>query len=374
MDEILASIRRIIEGRDEPELAPLPARKSELKAVEALASAADPARAEGQAETVSHRAEAAVPSTGPALASLAEHAVSEAPALKPPLVDTAPIVAPEARSVPAGAEVPPARPLVPKAVNDEGTTPFAGSKTSAVEREVASQMEELATLSVARMRAASLEDAVRGFRRNGRGDERGIAPDEAPIERAANAFVDEFDETAFANELLANAGLLPEYHDQPASVAPAEAVKLRLAYPQSPAEEVEAETSLPFAIDAATLDRVETSADAADTHAIADEATEAPSPSLATAPEAATSPDAADMATQGMLVSLISGNAESKINSSFTELATVLRDEQRQRMDETVRDMLQPMLSDWLEDNLPLIVERLVREEIERVARGPRRA
>ena len=39
-----------------------------------------------------------------------------------------------------------------------------------------------------------------------------------------------------------------------------------------------------------------------------------------------------------------------------------------------VREMLRPMLSDWLEDNLPSIVERMVREEIERVARGPRRA
>jgi cell pole-organizing protein PopZ len=35
--------------------------------------------------------------------------------------------------------------------------------------------------------------------------------------------------------------------------------------------------------------------------------------------------------------------------------------------------MLRPMLSDWLDDNLPKLVERLVREEIERVARGPRR-
>ncbi|MBZ9917266.1 DUF2497 domain-containing protein, partial [Mesorhizobium sp. BR1-1-7] len=29
-----------------------------------------------------------------------------------------------------------------------------------------------------------------------------------------------------------------------------------------------------------------------------------------------------------------------------------------------------PMLQDWLDNNLPTLVERLVREEIERVARG----
>jgi cell pole-organizing protein PopZ len=32
--------------------------------------------------------------------------------------------------------------------------------------------------------------------------------------------------------------------------------------------------------------------------------------------------------------------------------------------------MLRPMLKTWLDDNLPLIVERLVTAEIERVARG----
>jgi uncharacterized protein len=34
------------------------------------------------------------------------------------------------------------------------------------------------------------------------------------------------------------------------------------------------------------------------------------------------------------------------------------------------REMLRPMLKTWLDDNLPLIVERLVTAEIERVARG----
>jgi hypothetical protein len=37
-----------------------------------------------------------------------------------------------------------------------------------------------------------------------------------------------------------------------------------------------------------------------------------------------------------------------------------------------VREMLKPMLKAWLDDNLPILVERLVRTEIERVARGGR--
>jgi cell pole-organizing protein PopZ len=34
-----------------------------------------------------------------------------------------------------------------------------------------------------------------------------------------------------------------------------------------------------------------------------------------------------------------------------------------------MKEMLRPMLKAWLDDNLPPLVERLVREEIERVAR-----
>jgi len=35
-----------------------------------------------------------------------------------------------------------------------------------------------------------------------------------------------------------------------------------------------------------------------------------------------------------------------------------------------VREMLAPLLKTWLDDNLPRLVERLVRTEIERVSRG----
>ena len=41
-------------------------------------------------------------------------------------------------------------------------------------------------------------------------------------------------------------------------------------------------------------------------------------------------------------------------------------------MEAMARELLRPMLKEWLDDNLPTIVERLVRAEIERVARCPR--
>ena len=42
------------------------------------------------------------------------------------------------------------------------------------------------------------------------------------------------------------------------------------------------------------------------------------------------------------------------------------------KLDEVVEEILRPMLKTWLDSNLPQMVERMVREEIERVARGRR--
>jgi cell pole-organizing protein PopZ len=39
-------------------------------------------------------------------------------------------------------------------------------------------------------------------------------------------------------------------------------------------------------------------------------------------------------------------------------------------LEDLVKEMLQPLLKSWLDDNLPGLVERLVRAEIERVSRG----
>ena len=39
-------------------------------------------------------------------------------------------------------------------------------------------------------------------------------------------------------------------------------------------------------------------------------------------------------------------------------------------LEDLVREMLRPMLKSWLDDNLPSLVERIVKAEIERVSRG----
>ncbi len=69
---------------------------------------------------------------------------------------------------------------------------------------------------------------------------------------------------------------------------------------------------------------------------------------------------------------LISPAAGSSVSSAFNALATTMILQNQGMVEEATREMLRPMLKQWLDDNLPVIVERLVRQEIERVARGGR--
>jgi cell pole-organizing protein PopZ len=69
---------------------------------------------------------------------------------------------------------------------------------------------------------------------------------------------------------------------------------------------------------------------------------------------------------------LLSASANASIASSFQSLAQTMLFKDKGVLEDMARDMLRPMLKQWLDDNLPTMVERLVRAEIERVARGGR--
>nr|WP_298098921.1 DUF2497 domain-containing protein [uncultured Shinella sp.] len=73
------------------------------------------------------------------------------------------------------------------------------------------------------------------------------------------------------------------------------------------------------------------------------------------------------------IAALVSPAVSERVAQSFGALAEAVDAGPRRSFDEIAEDMLRPMLQEWLDDNLPTLVERLVREEIERVARGPRR-
>jgi len=67
---------------------------------------------------------------------------------------------------------------------------------------------------------------------------------------------------------------------------------------------------------------------------------------------------------------LLSAAASEAAALSFGALSANLEVRSGELADSMVREMLRPMLKQWLDENLPPIVERLVRAEIERVARG----
>lgn len=76
---------------------------------------------------------------------------------------------------------------------------------------------------------------------------------------------------------------------------------------------------------------------------------------------------AAGEAEAGRLVSTATSAA---VDSAFNALAQTVLVHNACTLEDLVREMLRPMLKVWLDDNLPGLVERLVRAEIERVSRG----
>jgi cell pole-organizing protein PopZ len=67
---------------------------------------------------------------------------------------------------------------------------------------------------------------------------------------------------------------------------------------------------------------------------------------------------------------LISAATGAAVDSAFNTLAQTVLVQNGRTLEDLVREMLRPMLKTWLDDNLPSMVERLVRAEIERVSRG----
>ncbi|MCR9134813.1 MAG: DUF2497 domain-containing protein [Alphaproteobacteria bacterium] len=67
---------------------------------------------------------------------------------------------------------------------------------------------------------------------------------------------------------------------------------------------------------------------------------------------------------------LISPAVGARVAASFGNLSQAVTSGPARSFDDIAEDMLRPMLQQWMDDNLPTLVERLVREEIERVARG----
>jgi cell pole-organizing protein PopZ len=69
---------------------------------------------------------------------------------------------------------------------------------------------------------------------------------------------------------------------------------------------------------------------------------------------------------------LLSPEKGAAVSGAFSALAHTMLEQNSRTLEDVVTEMLQPMLRSWLDDNLPSLVERMVKEEIERVSRGRR--
>ena len=67
---------------------------------------------------------------------------------------------------------------------------------------------------------------------------------------------------------------------------------------------------------------------------------------------------------------LISQAAEGMVSSAFSNLGLAVLNRNARTIEDLVQEMLRPMLKAWLDQNLPPMVDRMVRAEIERVTRG----
>jgi cell pole-organizing protein PopZ len=87
---------------------------------------------------------------------------------------------------------------------------------------------------------------------------------------------------------------------------------------------------------------------------------------MAEPPRAPAPPPAADPNERPLL----SNSTSAAVDSAFNTLAQTVLVQNARTLEDLVREMLRPLLKSWLDDNLPGMVERIVRAEIERVSRG----
>jgi cell pole-organizing protein PopZ len=95
-------------------------------------------------------------------------------------------------------------------------------------------------------------------------------------------------------------------------------------------------------------------------------------PPVAAAPAPAPAPVRRPADNRSAEDRLLSANSTAAVSAAFNSLAATVLSENARTLEDLVKDMMRPMLKDWLDENLPGLVERIVRSEIERVARGGR--
>jgi uncharacterized protein len=81
-------------------------------------------------------------------------------------------------------------------------------------------------------------------------------------------------------------------------------------------------------------------------------------------------PDARENEITAKPMPLVSESVSRSVSSALSGLSGLMTENYGRDIEGVAEEMLRPMLQDWLDNNLPSLVERLVRAEIERIARG----
>jgi uncharacterized protein len=138
------------------------------------------------------------------------------------------------------------------------------------------------------------------------------------------------------------------------------AEEIRPAPPAEDVLELTDEMALPDPPPQAAFKKVEMPDDLEFTEAVAAQAAlpgRSFEPPLSTEPAVAPAP-------------ILSRSTVSAVESAFNSLAHTVLSNNARTLEDLVKEMLRPMLKSWLDDNLPGLVERIVKAEIERVSRG----
>ena len=166
-------------------------------------------------------------------------------------------------------------------------------------------------------------------------------------------------------EILASIRRIISEDDAPAADAPAE-IEEPVAEAPAPAPLVLAEEEPEDDDDALELtEKVETLGDL-DVYS-----PPAPEPVAAYQPPHAPVHEPPPLAPVASGESLVSDPAASAAAAAFDKLSSsLLMPHEGRTLEDVVRELLRPLLKQWLDDNLPGIVQTAVQEEVERIARS----
>jgi cell pole-organizing protein PopZ len=91
-------------------------------------------------------------------------------------------------------------------------------------------------------------------------------------------------------------------------------------------------------------------------------------PRPATTAQAAPMPD--PQLSSDIAAELLEPATNAAVRANFARLNTLALGNSGLTIEALMREMLRPMLKDWLDEHLPAVVERMVEKEISRISRG----